>query len=329
MLAQVRPQNFTIVRDPAGPPELVGGVGSLAGAVVAIGNFDGVHRGHKAVIERAKALAGRLGRPAAALTFEPHPADFFAGRSVIFRLTPEPAKALALARLGLDGMIVLSFDAALAGLTAERFVTDILVDRLAVSGVVIGYDFHFGKGRQGSPAFLTEAGRSHGFLVEVVEKVTHDDAGDLTAVNSTATRQALEQGDVATARRLLGHPFFIVGEVIHGAKLGRSLGFPTVNILPDPSCRLRHGIYAVRLSIDGRAYGGVASYGRRPTFDNGPTLLEVFVFDFSGDLYGKTIEIDFVGWIRAEEKFASVAALVTEIERDVERARLLLAEPAT
>jgi riboflavin kinase/FMN adenylyltransferase len=328
MLAKVSHQNFVVVHDPEGPPELEGGVG-LEGAVVAIGNFDGVHRGHKAVIARAKALAGRLGRPAAALTFEPHPADFFAGRSVVFRLTPERAKALALARLGLDGMIVLTFDAGLAGLSAERFVADILVARLGVSGVVIGYDFHFGKARQGSPAFLVEAGRAHGFVVEVVEKVTHDDAGDLMKFNSTATREALEKGDVAAGRRLLGHPYFIVGDVIHGAELGRSLGFPTANILPDPSCRLRHGIYAVRLSVDGRAYDGVANYGRRPTFDNGAALLETFVFDFSGDLYGKTIEVDFVGWIRGEQKFASAEALVAEIRKDVERARVLLAATAT
>lgn len=327
MLAKVSHPNFAVVHDPVAPPE-PGNAGSLAGAVVAIGNFDGVHRGHKAVMERARALAGRLGRPAAVLTFEPHPADFFAGHNVIFRLTPERAKALALARLGLDGMIVLTFDAALAGLPAERFVTDILVRRLAVAGVVIGYDFHFGKGREGSPAFLAEAGRRHGFAVEVVERVTHDDEGDLVKVNSTATREALEKGDVATARRLLGHAYFIVGEVIHGAELGRRLGFPTANILPDPSCRLRHGIYAVRLTVDGCTYDGVANYGRRPTFDNGAALLETFVFDFSGDLYGKTIEVDFIGWIRGEEKFASVDTLVAEIRRDVARARVLLAETA-
>lgn len=327
MLAQVNRTNFAVAHDPEGPPQLQGEVG-LAGAVVAIGNFDGVHRGHAAVIARAKALADRLGHPAAVLTFEPHPADFFAGRSVIFRLTPEPAKALTLARLGLDGMIVLSFDAALAALTAEQFVADILVRRLGVSGVVIGYDFHFGKARQGSPAFLVEAGRRHGFVVEVVEKVTRDDAGDLATVNSTATREALEKGDVAAARRLLGHSYCIVGEVIHGAKLGHSLGFPTANILPDASCRLCQGIYAVRLVIDGRTYDGVANFGRRPTFDNGAVLLETFVFDFSGDLYGKTVEVDFVGWIRGEEKFESVEALVAEIGRDVTRARILLAETA-
>ena len=322
MPAEVNSQTFAIVRNPESPPP------GLEGAVVAIGNFDGVHRGHRAVIARARTLAARLGRPAAALTFEPHPADFFAGRSVIFRLTPARAKALALARLGLDGMIEFSFDAKLAGLTAAEFITDILLRRLGVGGVVVGYDFHFGKARRGSPADLLEAGRRHGFAVEVVEKVARDEAGCLASVNSTGIRQALEKGDVASARRLLGHSYFIVGDVIEGAKLGRELGFPTANILPDPSCRLRQGIYAVRLSVDGRTFPGVASYGRRPTFDNGAALLETFVFDFSGDLYGKTVEIHFVGWIRDEQKFVSAEALVAEMKRDVEKAQALLNEAA-
>jgi riboflavin kinase / FMN adenylyltransferase len=322
MPAEVNSQTFAIVRDPEGPPP------GLEGAVVAIGNFDGVHRGHRAVIARAKTLAARLGKPAAALTFEPHPADFFAGRSVIFRLTPARAKALALARLGLDGMIEFSFDAKLAGLTAAEFITDILLRRLGVGGVVVGYDFHFGKGRRGTPADLVEAGRQHGFAVELVEKVARDEAGSLETVNSTRTREALEKGDIAAARQLLGHSYFIVGDVIEGARLGRALGFPTANILPDPSCRLRQGIYAVRLCVDGVTYPGVASYGRRPTFDNGAALLETFVFDFSGDLYGKTVEVDFVGWIRDEEKFASAEALIAEMKRDVEKAKALLAEAA-
>ncbi|HWG05458.1 MAG TPA: bifunctional riboflavin kinase/FAD synthetase [Beijerinckiaceae bacterium] len=320
MPAEISQQSFAVVRDPESPPP------GLTGSVVAIGNFDGVHRGHATVIDRARILAARLGRPAAALTFEPHPADFFARRSVIFRLTPEPAKALALARLGLDGMIEFTFDTRLASLRAEDFIAEILVRRVGVAGVVVGYDFHFGKGRLGTPAALVEAGQKHGFAVEVVEKVTHDEAGSLTEVNSTRIRQALEQGDVVLAERLLGHSYFIVGTVIEGAKLGRRLGFPTANVLPDPSCRLRHGIYAVRLVVDGHTHAGVASYGRRPTFDNGAVLLETFIFDFAGDLYGKTVEIDFVGWIRPEEKFSSADALVAEIHRDIARAKAILAE---
>ena len=313
------PHPFVLAIDPATPPP------GLQGAVVAIGNFDGLHRGHKAVIARARALAARLARPCAVLTFEPHPADFFAAAPIIFRLTPRDAKARMLRRLGLDGMIVLTFDAGLAGLSADAFVADILVRRLGVAAVVAGYDFHFGKGRAGSPAFLAQAGREHGFAVEVVARITADAAGALDAVSSTATREALEHGDVRRAREFLGEDYFAVGNVIPGKQLGRTLGFPTANVALDPSCRLAHGVYAVRVGLDGATYGGVASFGRRPTFDNGPPLLEVYLFDFAGDLYGRTLEVAFVGFIRGEAKFDSVEALVAAMHADAARARALLA----
>ncbi|MDB5571358.1 MAG: ribF [Hyphomicrobiales bacterium] len=309
---------FIVARDPASPP------GGLEGAVVAIGNFDGVHRGHQAVIARARALADRLGKPCAVVTFEPHPADFFAGRPVVHRLTPESSKAVALSRLRLDGVVVLSFDASLAQLDAEAFVAEILVRRLGVSGAVVGYDFHFGKGRGGSPAFLAEAGARHGFAVEIVEKITADERGSLDAVHSSGVRDALERGDVALARKLLGNPFFVIGEVIHGQKLGRTIGFPTANLRIDPSCGLAYGIYAVRLAVDGKVLDGVASWGRRPTVDNGAPLLEVYVFDFSGDLYGKTVEVIFVDWIRPEAKFDGLEALTAQIEKDCADAREIL-----
>ena len=296
----------------------------LRGAVLALGNFDGVHRGHKGVIARAQALAGRLGRPCAVLTFEPHPADFFARAPVIFRLTPAPAKALALTRLGIDGMIALDFDAALAGLSAEAFIADILVARLGVAGAVAGYDFHFGAKRRGTPELLRAEAARLGFSAEIVARIAADAAGPLEAVSSTAIRAALEAGDVSRARDLLGHDYFVLGEVAHGRKLGRSLGFPTANIALDPSCRLAHGIYAVRMSVDGVTRGGVASFGRRPTFDNGPPLLEVFLFDFDGDLYGKQVEVAFVGWIRGEAKFDSAEALVAQMKRDEAAARGML-----
>ncbi len=232
---------FAVLRDPASlPPE-------LARPVVALGNFDGVHRGHSAVIGKARELAQRMGRPCAVLTFEPHPADFFAGRTVVFRLTPEPEKALVMQRIGLDGLIVLSFSRELAALEAEKFVAEILVGRLDIAAAVVGYDFHFGKARAGSPDFLREAGNRYGFEVAVIEKIVADRHGSLEAVHSGATRQALEAGDVSHARRLLGHKYFVVGQVIHGQKLGRTLGFPTANLQLDPSNKLRHGIYAVRV----------------------------------------------------------------------------------
>ena len=309
---------FKLVENPDAPPA------GLTGAVLAIGNFDGVHRGHKAVIDRARAMANKLGQPCAVLTFDPHPADFFAGRKVVNRITPVAAQSRALQRLALDGMIVFRFDAALAALSAEEFVSEILVRRLAAAGVVAGYDFHFGRGRKGTPEFLREAGARHGFAVEIVGKVISDAAGSLEPVHSSAVRKALASGDVAFARQLLGHDFFVVGDVVHGQKLGRNLGFPTANLQLDPSMQLAFGIYAVRLSVDGRTFDGVASYGRRPTVDNGAPLLEVFVLDFSGDLYDKTVEVAFVEWIRPELKFDGLDALVAQIRDDEMKARAAL-----
>ena len=309
-------KNFTIVVDPVTPPP------GLEGAVVAIGNFDGVHRGHISVIARAKALAMKLGRPSAVLTFEPHPTDFFKGENTIFRLTPLETKAKLIERLGIDGLIVLSFKKDLASLTAEAFVRDILVRRLGIGAAIAGYDFHFGAKRSGSPAFLKEAGERFGFIVEIVDKVAAQSLSE--PASSTATRSALEAGDVARAAQILGHPYEITGAVVAGQTRGRTLGFPTANILPDPSCRLRHGIYAVRVIAQQGIYNGVASFGRRPTFDHGQALLETFLFDFSGDLYGETIEVFFLGWIRPEEKFQSAAALIEKMKRDVAEAKRIL-----
>lgn len=311
---------FIIARDPLVPPP------GLEGAVVAIGNFDGLHRGHRGVIARAQALAERLGKPCALLTFEPHPADFFAGRSVIFRLTPPDAKAAHLARLGLHGMIILTFDADFAKRPPQEFTQDILSRRLGVSAAVAGYDFCFGAKRAGTPDFLRAEGERLGFAVEIVERITQDEAGSLEAVSSTATREALQQGDVELAARLLGHPYFVEGVVLHGKKLGRTLGFPTANIELDPSNRLRHGIYAVTLEADGVVHEGVANFGRRPTVDlNGGPLLEVFAFDFEGDLYDKTVEVAFFGFIRGEAKFPSLDALTAQMRDDAAKAREILA----
>ena len=309
---------FIDCRDPLAPPP------GLEGAVVALGNFDGLHRGHLGVIERAKTLAAQLRRPCAVLTFEPHPADVFAGRSVIFRLTPPLAKAALLKRLGLDGIITLTFDAGFAALPAEAFTSDVLSRRAGVSAVVAGYDFRFGKGRRGDAEFLKREGQRLGFRVEIVERIARDEAGSLDAVSSTATREALERGDVRLARQLLGRPYFVEGEVVKGAQRGRTLGFPTANIALDPSNRLRYGVYAVTLEARGKRHGGVASFGKRPTFDDGPPLLEVFVFDFDGDLYGETVEVAFYEFLRGEAKFASIDALVAQMHADTEAARATL-----
>jgi riboflavin kinase / FMN adenylyltransferase len=315
-------KKFIIAKDPVTPPQ------GLAGAVAAIGNFDGVHRGHRAVIERAQYLARKLKAPCTVLTFEPHPADFFRGPNTIFRLTPPDAKARALERLGIDGMIILTFDQALASLSAEAFVKGILNRRLRIGAAVAGYDFHFGAGRSGSPEFLKDAGRRYGFAVEIVERVPAGGGVANGTASSTASRAALESGDVALAAKLLGHPFSILGDVVAGEQRGRNFGFPTANLVPDPSCRLHHGVYAVRVAVKCGVFDGVASYGRRPTFDNGPALLEAFLFDFSGSLYGDSIEVHFIEWIRAEAKFASAQALIAQMREDETRAREFLHRPA-
>lgn len=298
--------------------------GPLAGAVVAIGNFDGVHRGHRAVIGAALARAQALGRPAAAVTFSPHPRQFFRPHEPLFMLSSLGDKLRLLAATGLDGAVVMTFDAALAATPAETFIADILAGRLRIGGAAIGFDFHFGKSRTGSPAYLAEQGARLGFPVDVVPPL--EDEG--RPVSSGSIRQALAAGRVVEAAELLGAPWFVTAEVIHGDKRGRDLGFPTANMRLDPACGLKHGIYAVRVCVDGELRDGVASFGRRPTFDNGATLLEVFLFDFDGDLYGKVIEVAFIGWIRPEQKFASVEALTRQMEADAGKARDALARAA-
>jgi len=303
-------KNFLVVRDSA-PAD------ALRGAVVAIGNFDGVHRGHRAVIGAALQKARALGRPAAALTFEPHPRAFFNPGEPLFRLTDEAVKLRLLASTGLDGAIVLTFDAALAGLSAESFVERILVERFAVCGAVIGFNFHFGMNRAGSPDFLKAQGKKYGFAVEVVPRF--EDQG--RPVSSGPIRDALAAGRLDEAAEFLGYPWFVSGEVIHGDKRGRELGFPTANLKLDAACGLRYGIYAVRVAAGERRYSGVASFGRRPMFDTGAVLLEVFLFDFAGDLYGQTIDVAFIDWIREERMFDSAGALIQQMQDDSRIAR--------
>jgi riboflavin kinase / FMN adenylyltransferase len=306
---------FIVLRDaaPARHP--------LEGAVVAIGNFDGVHRGHRAVIAAALARAKSLGRPAAALTFEPHPRSFFSPDAALFRLTDERAKLRLLAATGLDGAMVLTFDQALASLSAEDFVTRVLVKQLAVAGVVIGFDFHFGLNRAGSPDYLAAQGKRHGFSVDIVPRF--EDAG--RPVRSGPIRAALAAGDVREANELLGYPWFVSAEVVHGDKRGRELGYPTANLRLDPTCGLRHGVYAVRVGVGGRRYDGVANFGRRPMFDQGTVLLESFLFDFQGDLYGQVIDVAFVEWIRPELKFDGIDELIRRMNEDSAIARAALA----
>jgi riboflavin kinase/FMN adenylyltransferase len=300
---------FSIVRD--------GDPGPLHGAVVAIGNFDGVHRGHRTVIGAALNRAAALGRKAAALTFSPHPRRFFQPNAPMFPLSSERDKLRLLAATGLDGAIVMRFDAALAATTAQDFVEKILVGRFGIGGAAIGFDFHFGHKRRGSPEYLAEQGRRLGFVVDIVQPL--EDEG--RPVSSGAVREALSQGKVVEAAELLGAPWFVSGEVIHGAKRGRDLGFPTANIRLDPACGLKHGIYAVRMAVAGKRHDGVASFGIRPMFDAGAPLLEVFLFDFTGDLYGANVDVAIIGWVRPEATFASIDDLKRHMMADVAQAR--------
>lgn len=293
----------------------------LKGAVVAIGNFDGVHRGHRAVIDLACRRASALSRPAAALTFSPHPRQFFRPDVPLFRLSDDRNRLRLLASTGLDGAIVMTFNAALASTSAEDFIGKILVGRFGISGAVIGFDFHFGKNRAGSPDYLRQQGVTHGFSVDVAPPL--EDEG--RPVSSGTIRAALTEGKVVEACELLGAPWFVSGEVIHGDKRGRELGFPTANIRLDPACGLKHGIYAVRAAVDGKLIDGVASFGRRPTFDNGAPLLEVFLFDYAGDFYGKVIDVAFISWVRGEEKFESIDDLKRHMDADAAQARAALA----
>jgi riboflavin kinase/FMN adenylyltransferase len=295
------------------------------GAVVAMGNFDGVHLGHRAVIEAALLMGRAHGRPALAVTFEPHPRSFFSPNSPQFRLTDETGKLRLLAGTGLAGAVVMTFDKRRAGTTAQDFIHHDLIQRLGISGIAVGYDFHFGKGRVGSPSLLVSEAPRLGIEVDVQAHVDIDER----PVSSSAIRMALAEGQIEDATAMLGGPWFVTGEVIHGEKRGRDLGYPTANIRLDKNCGLKHGIYAVRVSRgdgkDRRRFDGVASFGRRPTFDNGAPLLEVFLFDFEVDLYGATLDVAFIGFIREELKFDHVEALVRQMDDDSARARALLA----
>ena len=293
----------------------------MRGAFVAVGNFDGVHRGHRAAIDAASTAARKRGRSALALTFEPHPRRHFLPDAKTFRLTPEPVKLRLLASAGLDGAVVMNFNATLAARTAEEFVAGTLVDWLGIGGVIVGDNFRFGKGRGGTPEFLSEEGARLGFEVKILDRVTWHGK----AVSSGAVRTALEAGDIAEANDLLGYSWFIEGKVIRGAARGRTLGFPTANIELDPDCGLRHGIYAVRVLADGKTYDGVASFGRRPQFDHGAPLFEVMLFDFSGDLYDRVLTVEFTSFIRGELKFESVDALKARMALDCDEARAILA----
>ncbi|TCR91266.1 bifunctional riboflavin kinase/FAD synthetase [Rhizobium sp. BK376] len=295
----------------------------LKGGVVAIGNFDGVHRGHQSVLNRALEIAESRGVPALVLTFEPHPRTVFRPDQPVFRLTPAPLKARILEAMGFRAVIEYPFDRAFSQRSADEFVHSILIDWLGASEVVTGFDFHFGHGREGGPAFLMNAGSHNGFGVTLIDAFRDENA---EVVSSSRIRSLLAEGDVAEVAGLLGYRYTVEAEVIGGEKLGRSLGFPTANMQLPPEAELKSGIYAVRFrTADGKMHDAVASYGRRPTVtENGAPLLETYVFDFSGDLYGQVCSVSFFAYLRPELKFDGLDPLVAQIKRDEEEARAVL-----
>ena len=297
---------------------------ALKGAVVAIGNFDGVHRGHQQVLNAALEVAERDDRPAVVLTFEPHPRSVFDPDTPLFRLTPAHVKAEIFQALGFTGVDTFPFDRRFAGQSAEAFIDDIVIGRLAAAHVVIGFDFHFGHKRRGTPEFLEESGQRHGFGVTRVPAFG-DEGGVI--VSSSRIRALLHGGKVAEAAGLLGYRFMVEARIIGGRKLGRTLGYPTANMVLAPECDLKPGIYAVRFCReDGQIHDGVASFGCRPTVESdGAPMLEVFLFDFDGDLYGELSTVSFFSFLRSEEKFDGLEALVAQMNEDEAQARAFLA----
>lgn len=291
------------------------------GAALAIGNFDGVHRGHQALLKATLEEARKFAIPAGTVVFEPHPREFFQPDKPHFRLTPLPLKLRLLADLGLDVAVVLPFDGGLAGLPAEEFIARVLVEALGVRHVVIGHDFRFGKGRGGDAEVLQRAGAAHGFGVTIVAQVA--EAGEV--FSSSAVRAELAQGDVRTAAHMLGWWWRVSGRVIGGAKRGTGLGFPTANVPLAPGTGLGHGIYAVRVHAAGMHYSAAAYLGTRPTFDDGAPVLEVFLFEFDGDLYGHEIEVEFIEFIRPDRRFDNAQDLQAQMDKDCAQARESLA----
>ena len=297
------------------------------GAVVALGNFDGVHLGHQALIGAAHDQAKVAGVPLGVLAFEPHPQEFFRPSPVSFRLTPFRAKARLIAGLGADFLYALTFDAEMAAKSADEFISDVLLGGLGVKAIVVGEDFQFGKGRAGNIAILSEAGRERGFGVTVFKPVAaegHD------KISSTQIRDALKHGRPEEAARLLGHHWSVEARVEHGDKRGRALGFPTANMKHVDCLQPAFGIYAVRVKIldDDRViseHEGVSSFGVRPMFQVDTPLLETYLFDFDGDLYGKHMAVELIAYLRPEAKLDSLEALRAQIAKDCEDAKRALA----
>lgn len=293
------------------------------GAAVAIGAFDGVHRGHQAVIATARAAARDLKVPLAVVSFDPHPRRWFQPDAAPFRLMTPDQMARALEPLGVDRLYLLPFDADMAAMSDEAFAREVLASGLGIRHAAVGFDFTFGKGRTGSPEALRRYGTDLGFSASVADRL--DDPNGLK-LSSSAVREALKAGDMDRAAAILGRPFAIAGAVVHGDKRGRTIGVPTANVPLGDYMRPAYGIYATRSRLeDGRVIDGVANLGIRPMFETEQPMLEVWLFDFDGDLYGQSLETDLIARLRGELNFDDLDALKTQIDADAAAARVVLA----
>jgi riboflavin kinase / FMN adenylyltransferase len=302
---------------------LAGGIpDSLKGSIVALGNFDGFHLGHQAVVGRAIQRGFHERRPVIVATFDPHPVRYFKPDVPPFRLTSLDQRERLFAHAGADAMLVFEFGAELASMDADQFIADVLGRQIGAAGVITGDDFSFGKGRAGDAALLARVGAEHGIGAEAMAQVVLN--GE--RISSGRIREALVAGDTGTATRMLTRDFAIEGVVQGGDRRGRELGYPTANMVLGRYLRPRYGIYAVRVTLDdGTEHPGVASLGVRPTFDPPQELLETYLLDFDGDLYGRKLEVALHAFIRDEQKFESMDALVAEMRNDEAQARKLLA----
>ncbi|RTR34630.1 bifunctional riboflavin kinase/FAD synthetase [Shewanella atlantica] len=305
--------------------ELIRGIHNILpahhGCVLTIGNFDGVHRGHAEVISKLVKKARQLKVPATLMTFEPQPQEMFRGESAPARLSILRDKIFLLEELGIDRLVCINFNAKFANLPAEDFIDKLLVESLGVKYLVVGDDFCFGKQRKGNFNMLKSAGEQHSFAVVSTQSFLLGDK----RVSSTEIRQLLAKGKMEQARRLLGHPFTLCGKVAHGEKIGRTLGFPTANIALKRQVSPVRGVFAVKLYWDNSdTYEGVANVGFRPTVNGQVCQLEVHLFDFDGDLYGRTVEVELVAKIRDEQPFQSLEALKKQINNDANKAKALL-----
>ncbi|VAW15878.1 FMN adenylyltransferase / Riboflavin kinase [hydrothermal vent metagenome] len=296
---------------------------SLRGGALALGNFDGVHLGHREVLRLTMAEAKRIGGPAGVVFFDPHPRRFFQPGTPYFRLTPQPMKLKLLEELGLDVAFVLPFDEALAATTAETFMTDILKARFGASCVIAGWNFRFGNGRKGSAGLLEARGPGIGFEVRIVQPSV-DSHGE--PVSATRIRDLLGAGRPGDAAALLGYRWQVTGPVLAGEKRGRTLGFPTANMALEAGVDVANGSYAVRAFFNGSAYDGAAYLGTRPVFGGEQEILETHLFDFDGDLYGKDLTVELVEYLRGDMDFPSVEALTQAIAEDCRKARAALAQ---